>query len=83
MDQLRRELEILGSADLDLLRNFHEYLDSMDGAVEEIWSALAENRVEDAILLKRDFEAQISPSFKRSKQMFERMGQAVRGVQAA
>ncbi len=83
MDQLRQEMDILSNFDLDLIRHFQAYLDQMDAVVEQVWAALNAGQVEEAIQIKRDFEAQISPSFRRSKEIFERMGQSVRGVQAA
>lgn len=83
MDSLRSELDYLSNADNDLLRYFKEYLDQMNGAVEAIYAQIEAGEVDEAILLKRDFEAQISPSFQRSKALFERMSGSVRAVQAA
>jgi hypothetical protein len=83
MDQLRSELSFLSNADQDLLRHFYEYLDAMNQVVEEIWFMLNAGQIDEAIQKKRDFEAQISPSFQRSKKMFEQMTSSVRGVQAA
>jgi len=83
MDQLRQELTVLSSYDFDLIRQFQEYLDQMDQAVEEIWAALGRGDVDHAIQCKLDFEAQISPTFRRSKVMFDRMGQSVQSVRAA
>ncbi len=80
---LEEELNMLSNADTDLLRYFNEYISIMNIAVEEIWAALDNSNIESAIQLKRDFEAQISPSFQRSKVMFERMSHNIRGVQAA
>ncbi|PKO13330.1 MAG: hypothetical protein CVU39_19185 [Chloroflexi bacterium HGW-Chloroflexi-10] len=80
---LEEELNMLSNADADLLRYFNEYISIMNAAVEEIWAALESDNIESAIQIKRDFEAQISPSFQRSKAMFERMSHNIRGVQAA
>ena len=82
-EQLRQELKLLGNADGDLLNFFGEYLNVMNTAVEAIWGALQAKDLEQAIQLKRDFEAQISPSFQRSKAMFERMSHGIHGVRAA
>jgi hypothetical protein len=83
MDQLRQELEELSNSDSNLVRYFQDYLGMMNDAVEAIWAKLNDQKIEEAIQLKRDFEAQISPSFMRSKMMFERMGHSIRGVRAA
>ncbi|MAT41831.1 MAG: hypothetical protein CL609_05780 [Anaerolineaceae bacterium] len=81
-DLLQKELNLLSNADADLVQNFSEYLNLMNETVEEIWTNLENEKVEDAIQIKREFESQISPSFQRSKAMFERMTQNIRGVQA-
>jgi hypothetical protein len=83
LDQLRQELEQLSNADNDLVRYFGDYLDTMNATVEDIWSSLNAGKLPEAIALKTDFEAQISPSFQRSKAMFERMSNGIRGVSAA
>lgn len=80
---LKEELNMLSNADNDLVRYFNEYINIMNTAVEEIWADLDSGKIESAIQLKRDFEAQISPSFQRSKVMFERMSHNIRGVQGA
>ncbi len=82
-EQLKQELDLLSNADSDLVRYFRDYLDIMNGVMDEIWSAVAANDVETALQLKRDFEAQISPSFQRSKAMFERMSNGIQGVRRA
>lgn len=83
MDQLRKELADMSDNDTNLVQYFQVYLDEMNGAVDRIWLLLGQRKVEEAIQAKRDFEAQISPSFQRSKKMFERMGAGIRGVRAA
>lgn len=83
MDALRHELDYMSESDLSLVRYFPEYLDTMNTAVEQIWTALGQRKVKKAIQIKQDFDAQISPSFLRSKKMFEQMGQSIRGVAAA
>lgn len=83
MDQLRAELDVLGSADNDLIRYFKEYLDLMNGAVEAIYAQLSAGDVEEALQSKRDFEAQISPSFQRNKALFDRMASSVHAVSRA
>jgi len=66
-EPLRAELDLLADSDTDLLTFFRTYLDAMNAAVEEIWTKLGAGDLPGAILSKRDFEAQISPSFRRSK----------------
>lgn len=82
-DQLQQELGLLGDADRALLRQFREYLEAMNDAVEAIYTQVSGGDIAEAIRLKRDFEAQISPSFRRSKEMFERMNSSVTAVMAA
>ncbi len=55
----------------------------LDAAVEAIYAKVTDGDIPEAIRLKRDFEAQISPSFRRSKEMFERMNDSVTAVMAA
>ena len=83
MAQLRAELDMLSNADNDLIRYFKEYLDQMNAAVEQIYAKLGEGKVAEAVLLKRDFEAQISPSFQRAKALFDRMAGSVHAVSKA
>jgi hypothetical protein len=79
----KAELGRLGDADENLLRHFSEYLDTMNGVVERVYEKLNDGDIDEAIQLKRDFEAQITPSFRRSKEMFERMSDSITGVAAA
>jgi hypothetical protein len=80
-DQLRQEVELLGEADLMLIRHFREYLDAMNDVVEEIYNVSSRD-INEAIRLKREFEAQISPSFRRSKEMLDRMSSSITAVAA-
>ena len=82
-EQLQQELSLLGDADGVLLRHFREYLETMNETVEAIYTAATGGDIPEAIRLKRNFEAQISPSFRRSKEMFERMNSSVTAVMAA
>lgn len=81
-EQLRAELELLSNADADLLHYLREYLDTMNNVVEEIYSKVTGGDIDKAIGLKRGFEAQISPSFRRSKEMFDRMSGSITAVAA-
>ncbi|MEA3337923.1 MAG: CHAT domain-containing protein [Chloroflexota bacterium] len=82
-DALGQELALLGDADRVLLRFFSEYLDEMNEAVESIYTHVVDGEIDLAIQEKRDFEAQITPSFRRSKQMFGRMNDSVTAAMAA
>ncbi len=73
MDTLRSELDILGSADNALIGYYKEYLDRMNEMVEQVYASLEQNQVAEAIQLKREFEAQISPGFQRIKAMLNQM----------
>ncbi|MEN4011885.1 MAG: CHAT domain-containing protein [Chloroflexota bacterium] len=82
-EALRQELGILSQADFDLVRYFAEFLEQINRSVELIWEQLQTNNLTEAIQLKKDFEDQLSPSFQRSKAMFEKMTRSIRGVQRA
>jgi hypothetical protein len=81
--QLAEELRELGDADAKLLHLFSRFLDGMNAVVEEIAAQLAAGNVDGAIVLKRDYEAQLSPTFDRSKAMFRRMSASTSCVSAA
>jgi hypothetical protein len=83
MDQLVQELSLVNNADNDLIRYFGDYLDAMNTVVENIWARVNARDVPGAVELKTDFEAQISPSFQRSKAVFERMSSGVHNVRKA
>jgi hypothetical protein len=80
---LQEELGLLSSADAGLLEFFRGYLDTMNDAVEQIYAKLGTGDLDGAIALKRDFEAQITPSFRRSKAMLEEMTSRLGHVSAA
>jgi hypothetical protein len=82
-DQLRHELEILGNADLDLVRSFRSYLDTMNAAVEGVWSLVKAGKIPEAIAAKQDFEDKIGPGMQASKDMFERMSHGIGRVSKA
>lgn len=82
-EALRIELQIISKADLDLVRYFSEFLERLNQVIEQIWDLLEQNKLEEAIQVKRDFEDQLSPSFQRTKAMFEKMTSGIRGVQRA
>jgi len=79
--QLREELDLLAQSDLHLLPFFRTYLDAMNTVVEEIWARLASD-IPGALSLKRDFEAQITPSFQRSKAMLQAMNTSTTHIAA-
>jgi hypothetical protein len=54
----------------------------MNDVVEEVYAKLNAGDVEGDIQLKREFEAQISPSLRRSKEMFKRMSDSITDMAA-
>jgi hypothetical protein len=82
-EQLEKELDLLGSADGQLMGFFREFLEAMNTAAEEIWTRIGKKEISGAIDLKRNFEAQISPSFRRSKEMLAQMSSSLGHVKAA
>ena len=83
MDTLRAELNRLSSADGELVSFYKDYLDQMNEMVEQVYAKLGQNQVAEAIQLKRDYEAQISPGFQRIKSMLSRMEGSVNIARAA
>jgi hypothetical protein len=81
--QLEKELDMLGSADGLLMDFFREFMEAMNTAVEDIWTRVGNKDIAAAIDLKRSFEAQISPSFRRSKEMLAQMTSSLGHVKKA
>ena len=81
--QLSTELDLLGSADGRLMDFFREFLEAMNTAAEDIWTRVGSRDIAGAIDLKRAFEAQISPSFRRSKEMLAAMTSSLGHVKKA
>ena len=75
--QLEKELDVLGNADGMLMYFFREFIEALNTAAEEIWVKVGAGDIPEAIALKRDFEAQISPSFRRSKEMLAQMSSSL------
>jgi hypothetical protein len=82
-EQLEKELDLLGSADGQLMGFFRDFLEAMNTAAEDIWTRVGNKDIAGAIDLKRNFEAQISPSFRRSKEMLAQMSNSLGHVKAA
>jgi adenylate cyclase class IV len=78
--QLERELGTLENADLGLVQYFRQYLEEMNSVVEAISTELDSGNLLEAIQAKLDFEAQISPSFRRSKEMLGRMNGSITDI---
>jgi hypothetical protein len=79
--QLSEELDRLAVYDQNLLQFFQTYLNAMNTVVEEIWTRLAGD-MQGALSLKRDFEAQITPSFQRSIAMLQAMSTSTTHIAA-
>jgi hypothetical protein len=74
---------LLGSADGRLVDFFRKFLEALNTAVEGIWSRVGGKDIAGAIDLKRSFDAKISPSFRRSKEMLATMTRSLGQVQKA
>jgi hypothetical protein len=83
MTTLRAELDTLSNADNELVGFYKDYLDQMNEMVEQVYAKLSVDQVADAIQLKRDYEAQISPGFQRIKSMLSKMEGSVGMARAA
>lgn len=72
-DRLQDEIQALVGSDYNLIHFFRQFLDQMNAAVEQIWDLIQQGLVNEAVQAKLTFEAQISPSLRRSKEIFEQM----------
>jgi hypothetical protein len=81
--RLREELDQMAEDRAGLIRGFGEYLEPMNAAVDEIKVLLDGGDVAAAIAKKREFEMQISPSLRRSKELLGRISAGVGNVQLA
>ena len=82
-DRLQDEIQALVGSDLNLIYVFRQFLDQMNATVEQIWALTQQGRVTDAVQAKLAFEAQISPSLRRSKEIFEQMSGSLHYATAA
>lgn len=82
-DKLDHEIGALVGSDLNLIHFFREFLEGMDSIVENIWSLIQQGRINEALQAKLAFEAQISPSLRRSKEIFDQMNGSLHYATAA
>ena len=66
-----------------LIQGFGEYLEPMNAVVDEIKTLLDAGDVKAAIARKLEFETQISPSLRRSKELLKQISAGIGKVQAA
>jgi hypothetical protein len=81
--QLQEELDQMAVTRAGLIQGFGEYLEPLNTAVDEIKGLLDEGDVTAAVARKREFEMQISPSLRRSKELLARISTGIGRVQAA
>jgi CHAT domain len=81
--QLEQDLDRLGDLDDDIIRHLATFLESMDHEVEAINKLLRSGSVPDAIVKKVAFEDQISPTFRRSKELLAEISERSHAVRAA
>jgi hypothetical protein len=79
---LEGELKALSDIDGDILYSMRQFLDTMNEKVEEI-RKLLNSDLDRAIQLKRDYEEQLSPTFRRSRELLAELGQSAGRLQAA
>jgi hypothetical protein len=80
--QLQEELDRMAINRAGLIQGFGEYLEPMNMAVDEIRSLLDAGDLDAAIAHKREFETQISPSLRRSKELLGQISAGIGAVQA-
>jgi hypothetical protein len=81
--QLQEELDRMAINRAGLIQGFGEYLEPMNMAVDEIRALLDAGDLVAAIAKKREFETQISPSLRRSKELLGQISAGIGLVQAA
>ena len=81
--QVEQDLNRLTHLDDDIIRHLTTFLETMDGEVETINKLLRQGNVPDAIARKIAFEDQISPTFRRSKELLAEIGERSDAVRAA
>jgi hypothetical protein len=81
--KLMEELEQLTESKAGLVQVLGVFLESMNTAVDEIKALLGGGDVAAAFAKKREFEMQISPGLRRSKELLGRISAGIGEVQAA
>jgi hypothetical protein len=82
-DQAQQDLWRLSNADDDIIRYLTDFLDLMNGQVDAVTKLLRAGDVPGAIAQKLAFEDQISPTFRRSKELLAEIGERSHAVRAA
>jgi hypothetical protein len=82
-ESLKAELDRMQVNRAGLIQGFGEYLEPMNTAVEEIKALLDNGDIPGAVAKKREFEAQISPSLRRSKDLLGQISSGISKVQKA
>ncbi len=80
--QLKEELGQMAVNRAGLIQGFGEFLEPMNTAVDEIKTMLDAGDIKAAIVRKLEFETQISPSLRRSKELLGRISSGIGKVQA-
>jgi hypothetical protein len=83
LKQFEADLLEVSSDDVILIEHLKLFLDQMDAEVEEITKLLRAGDVAGAVKRKLAFEDQISPTFRRSKELLAEIGERSHAVQAA
>ena len=81
--QLQRDLAYITEADDIILHYLAKFLDSMDREVDAITHLLRAGDVAGAIARKLAFEDQISPTFRRSKELLAEIAERSHAVRSA
>ncbi|MEZ4684344.1 MAG: CHAT domain-containing protein [Caldilineaceae bacterium] len=80
---LQAELEQIAVNRAGLIQGFGDYLEPMNRAVDAIKLSLTQGDIAGAISSKLEFETQISPSLRRSKELLHQISTGISNVQAA
>jgi hypothetical protein len=81
--ELQEELDQMATNRAGLIEGFGDYLEPMNTAVDEIKALLIAGDVAGAITRKLQFETQISPSLRRSKELIHKISIGITQAQAA
>jgi hypothetical protein len=81
--ELERDLTELSQADGSIIEHLTTFVETMNAEVDGIVQLLRAGDVHAAIARKLAFEDQISPTFRRSKELLVEIGKRSHAVRAA
>lgn len=77
------DLDCLAQGDSGLLFNFEQVPSGMDAACDEVLACLDRHDIDGALARKRRFDAEVGPTFRRSRALLQELDAATGRVSAA